>query len=124
MAKRGEWWDLQLGWAFLIGVISVIIVISTLNALVMTNQRAEVEAMQNQIAYQAGTITRLNMTLADLDDRQTFMAEKFNPLLVSRCHVDQIFYSAREIPDDYTGYVFPSYDYVTDDVYGIGIICR
>ena len=124
MAARDRWRDIQLGWAFLVGAIAVIIVISTLNVLVITNQRAEVEAMQSQIAYQAGTITRLNMTLADLDDRQTFMAEKFNPLLVSRCHVDQIFYSAREIPENYTGHVFPSYDYVTDDVYGIGIICR
>lgn len=92
--------------------------------LAITNQRAEVEALQRQIATQVGTITRLNMTLADIDDRQTFMAQKFNPLLVARCHVDQLFYSAREIPDNYTGYVFPSYDYVTDDVYGIGILCR
>ena len=111
-------------WVFTLGAIAVIAVISTLNVMVVSYQRVELTALRDEMASQRATIASLNSTLTDTDDRLTFLAQKLNPLIGAKCHVDQIFYSAREIPDNYAGHVFPAYDYVTDYVYGIGIICR
>ena len=59
-----------------------------------------------------------------IDDRLTFLAEKINPLLVSRCHVDQIFYAPQEVPEDYPGYIFVIPDFQTKSYLGVGILCR
>lgn len=109
---------------FCIGAIAAIVLVSTLSVLVIINQRAEVTTLRNQVVTQAGMIAHLNSTEAATSDRLTFLAEKLNPLLTSRCHVDQIFYSAREIPENYTGYVLVVPDYATEDYVGLGVICR
>ena len=98
-----------------------IAVIALLNSIAVNNQ---IVALQDQVASQRAIITSLNTSLADTNDRLTFMAEKLNPLIAARCHLDQIFYSASEVPENYTGYVFVSFEFMTQSRIGVGIICR